>query len=158
MVSKGVSSGRAVPVGSWYATRAAIKAYDYIKDKYPFLDTEGIYIHGSSQGGMMAENFVDFSGANIRATVLDAPAISMYHIQYDLRSDSIPAIYGDNDMTSDRSTFDQKKCLGCDPWTRGIIPYVGSNGQGGIEYQATMPKTSSTTVKVGKIRNTNSSV
>lgn len=114
MTSKGVSSG-AAPVGSWYATEETIKAYKYITDKYKWVDADGCFFFGESQGGMIAENVVDFGGIPLRAVALDAPAVSMQHIQMSLRLSSVTAVYG---ITS--GNFDANKCIGCDPWTRGV--------------------------------------
>lgn len=114
MTSKGVSSN-AAPVGSWYATEEVVKAYKYITDKYKWIDTNGVYIFAESQGGMIAENVVDFGGIPIKAVALDAPALSMQHVQMNLRMPSVAAVYG-----IQSGNFDASKCIGCDPWTRGV--------------------------------------
>lgn len=114
MALKGVTS-RAAPVGSWYATEEAVKAYHYICEKYGWIDTAGVYIYGQSQGGQIAENFADFGGVPIAASFLDAPALSIQYVQMSLRMESVTAIYG---ITS--GNFDPTKCLCCDPYTRNV--------------------------------------
>lgn len=114
MAEQGVTT-RPAPVGSWYATEETIKAYQYITDKYDWVDKSGCYFYGESQGGHIAENVADFGAIPIKASALDAPALSVQYVQMSLRMDSVRAVYG-----IESGSFDKNKCIGCDPFTRNV--------------------------------------
>lgn len=109
-----LSYGR--PVGNWMATEAGIKAVNYVIENFNIKNE--IYVYGLSQGGMTAENFVDFSNFNIKCVVLDSPAISMKYNQLEIYPaiKNIEHFYG----FSNKQSFDIEKVLGCDPFTRNV--------------------------------------
>lgn len=118
---KGVSTNGA-PCGNWMATEEIRKAYDYVVNKY-MIDENGVIFLGNSQGGMVAENAAELCGIPTLCTILDVPAISMQYAQMYLshRLPAINALYGFN------GTFDKNKCIGCDPFTRGVDVDVEMN-------------------------------
>lgn len=129
---KGVTSNHA-PIGSWMATEEAKKAYKYLIEKYKWIDRNGVFLYGESQGGMVAENIAEESGIPICATVLDAPAISMQYAQMYIptRAACINVLYG-----LSNHNFNKAACVGCDPFTRnmsedivmdesGTLPVIG---------------------------------
>ena len=135
---KGLEDASA-PIGNWMALESIIKAYDYIINKYKFIDQTGCYIWASSQGGMVAENAVELSDIPFRACCYEAPALSMRYVQLYLgfRIPWIEALYGFDSV----ETYDKNKCLGLDPFIRnmdGDIPIEGTTFveiavEGGIE-------------------------
>lgn len=115
------------PVGNWMALESIVKAYEYVINKYSFLDSNGCYIWASSQGGMVAENVVELSNIPFKACCYEAPAISMRYVQLYLsyRAPWIQALYGFNSV----ETYDKNKCLGLDPFVRNMsedIPVEGT--------------------------------
>lgn len=109
-----LSYGR--PVGNWMATESGIKAVNYVIENFNIKNE--IYVYGLSQGGMTAENFIDFSNFNIKCVVLDSPAISMKYSQLDITSaiKNIEHFYGFNS----KQNFKIENVLGCDPFTRNV--------------------------------------
>lgn len=109
-----LSYGR--PVGNWMATESGIKAVNYVIENFNIKNE--IYVYGLSQGGMTAENFIEFSNFNIKCVVLDSPAISMKYSQLDIYSaiKNIEHFYGFNS----KQNFQREKVLGCDPFTRNV--------------------------------------
>ncbi|MDO4801707.1 MAG: hypothetical protein Q4A15_06045, partial [Prevotellaceae bacterium] len=77
------------PSCNWMAVEEARKAYDYIIEKYPWIDKDGVFLHGESQGGGMAENIAELSGIPVRGTVLDVPVISLQYQQWNIAKDRL---------------------------------------------------------------------
>lgn len=123
---KGLENASA-PIGNWMALESIVKAYDYVVNKYEFIDKTGCYIWGTSQGGMVAENAVELSNIPFKACCYEAPAISMRYAQLYLgfRAPWIKALYGFDSV----ETYDKNKCLGLDPFIRNMdkdIPVEGT--------------------------------
>lgn len=114
------------PVGNWMALESIVKAYEYVMNKYSFLDSSGCYIWASSQGGMVAENAVELSNIPFKACCYEAPAISMRYVQLYLsyRAPWIQALYGFDSV----ETYDKNKCLGLDPFIRNMSEDIPVDG------------------------------
>ena len=110
--------GGSQPYCNWMALEEMRKAYDYIVKTYSWIDSNGVYLYGESQGGGLAENFAELAGIPVAATVLDCPLISLEHswLKYAKNLSSIKSLYG---MTANQA-FDKSKCAGCDPYTRNM--------------------------------------
>lgn len=118
---QGVTSG-AAPIGSWYATETVIKAYQYVIEKYAWIDRDAVFLYGESQGGHIAENVAEMTNIPFRAIVLDAPALSIENHQMRLssRTAMIDALYGMNGI------YNADLCIGCDPYTRNVSGDIGT--------------------------------
>lgn len=117
----GVTRG-AAPIGSWYATEEVIKAYQYVAEKYAWIDKEAVFLTGESQGGQVAENVAEMTNIPFRAIALDAPALSIENHQMRLssRTAMINALYGMD------GTYNADLCIGCDPYTRNVSDSIGT--------------------------------
>lgn len=113
------------PCGNWMSVQSAVKAYNYVVNKYN-IDTNGCYVYGQSQGGMVAENIAELSGLPILATVLESPAISMKYAQLYIPSAKsyLQALYG----FDSQETYDESKCIGLDPFVRNVEPKIELSG------------------------------
>ena len=111
--------------GNWMAVQSAVKAYNYVVNKYN-IDTNGCYVYGQSQGGMVAENIAELSGLPILATILESPAISMQYAQLYISSAKsyLQALYG----FDSQETYDKNKCIGLDPFVRNVNPKIEVSG------------------------------
>ena len=123
---KGLENSSA-PIGNWMALESTIKAYQYVTERYPCIDQKGCYLWATSQGGMVAENFVELCDIPVRACCYQAPALSMRYAQLYLtfRLPWIQALYGFNSI----ETYSKDKCLGLDPFVRNVdtdIPIIGT--------------------------------
>ena len=109
------------PCGNWMATESAIKAIDYCADKFN-LDKNKIFVHGISQGGMCALNFIDAYKGNIACVALDSPVLSMKYTQIETLGATINtnALYG----ILDTDSYDKDKVTGCDPWIRNCSEII----------------------------------
>lgn len=103
--------------GNWMANESIERAYEYVISKYN-VDTNGCYVYGQSQGGMVAENVVELTNIPIIASVLESPAISMQYAQLYIGGalEYLQAYYGFNSQ----STYDKNKCIGLDPFIRNM--------------------------------------
>lgn len=136
----GQSTNSVHPVGNWMALEEAVKAYQYLINKYDWIDRDGVYLYGESQGGCLAENFAELSGIPVLATALDSPVTSLRYHMWNFRQTAINAFY---DIDSDN--WDDSKTLGCDPFTRnmdGIIvgTDISSGVTGSVEYDSVTAK------------------
>lgn len=117
------STNSVMPVGNWMALEEAVKAYQYIINNYDWIDKNGVYLYGESQGGCLAENFAELANVPVLATALDSPVISLKYHMWNFRQDAIRAFYG-----IESSNWDEDKVIGCDPYTRNIIGEISGSG------------------------------
>lgn len=117
------STNSVTPVGNWMALEEAVKAYQYVIDKYSWIDKNGVYLYGESQGGCLAENFAELANIPVLATVLDSPVISLKYHMWNFRQTAIYAFYG-----IENSSWDEDKVVGCDPYTRNMVGEILGSG------------------------------
>lgn len=129
--------------GNYVAVQSVCRAYDYVI-KHFNIDTEGCFIFGYSQGGMLVQNVVDLTPIPILAAAEFSPSCSYHFHQWDnSRSPAdlgnvtgvtykarliISRMYGFGASVTENSqlvdmTWDtiKDKLIGYDPFTRNVV-------------------------------------
>lgn len=70
-----------VNMGNWQYIRCICSAYRYVCEKFN-IDTGGVFLCGTSLGGLCALNTALSGCLPVRAMALDAPVIDLYHDAY----------------------------------------------------------------------------
>lgn len=109
------------PSGNWMATEAVVKAYQYVVNKYDFIDPNGCFMYGESQGGCVVENVAETQLIPVLATILDSPVLSLQYHQFVNRYDTYSSVRARLDSYYHfNGTFNKNKVVGCDPFTRNM--------------------------------------
>lgn len=158
--------------GNYVAVQSVCRAYDYVI-KHFNIDTEGCFIFGYSQGGMLVQNVVDLTPIPILAAAEFSPSCSYHFHQWDnSRSPSdlgdvtgvtykarliMSRMFGFGDNVTDNSqlvsmTWDTIKdnLIGYDPYTRNIeneFTNFTNNGSGFYSFSAGYSVSNVTMVK-----------